>query len=552
MKTHILTAAGLLALASGCGGQDGAGPPTTEFFDLLETPVGEVNFPNSCAGDAEPLVERGVALLHHMMYDEAAFVFGMARDADPDCALADWGEAMTLIHPLWPDIPSASVLERGMNFVEHAKALSAPTDREALYIQTAAAYFEDGSALSEHERLERFEASWKALADAYPEDLEARAFYSLALRALWTSEDRELAIPQRAGAIAESVLAETPDHPGAHHYIIHAYDFPELAERAVDVAEHYGEITPRVPHASHMMTHIYTRLGDWPKAVEWNRVSAESAWALCVATGEISSHYTHALDYLAYAHLQLGQDEAVLEILRTSEALQPPFTETNRDASAYAFAALPARYVLERRDWKSAAELQPRAPEAFPWEASHDAYVANTHFARAIGLAHLGRARDIETEIAALAEISERLRSEKPYWAQQVAIQEIAARALRAYAAGAREAALDLMREAAHEESLTQKHAVTPGEILPAAELYGDMLLEAERFDDALAAYRMALARSPRRLNGLYGAGKAALGAGDLEAAAAYFSELKDMAGAARDSRPAVDEALSRLAVLEN
>lgn len=552
MKTHVLTAAGLLALVSGCGGQDGAGPPATEFFDLLETPVGEVSFPNSCAGDSEKLVERGVALLHHMMYDEAYFVFGMARDADPDCALADWGEAMTLIHPLWPDVPSASVLARGSSLVERAQSFAAPTSREALYVQTAAAYFENGADLSERARLQRFEAAWQALAEAYPEDLEARAFYSLALRALWTSDDRELAIPRRAGAIAESVLAEIPDHPGAHHYVIHAYDFPELAEKAVDVADHYGEITPRVPHASHMMTHIYTRLGDWPKAVEWNRVSAQAAWALCVAAGEINLHYTHALDYLAYAHLQMGEDAEVLEILQTAEALQPPYSETNRDASAYAFAAIPARYALERRDWRAAAQLEPRTPSTFPWEEGHDAYVAVTHFARAIGSARLGRPADMDAEIAQLREIRDRLRESKPYWAQQVAIQESAARAWRAFAADDRDAALLMMQQAAQEESLTQKHAVTPGEVLPAAELYGDMLMQVGRYGEALAAYRTALARSPKRLNSLYGAGRAALGAGDVETAATYFSELENMAGASEPTRPALRDAIAQLTMLRN
>jgi len=348
-----------------------------------------------------------------------------------------------------------------------------------------------------------------------------------------------------AGLIAEGVLAKNPNHPGAHHYIIHAYDVPELADKALATADHYGEITPRVPHAAHMMTHIYTRLGQWGKAIEWNTISADTALELCIQTGEINVHYTHALDYLAYAYLQKGNDSAVLEIMRDAEQLQPPYSETNQHGSAYAFAALPARYALERRDWKSAAKLKPRAPATFPWEKAHDPYVAITHFARALAASHLGRPDDATADVEALKSL--RAGVENSYWAQQVEIQEIAARAWQAYARGDTEQALETMRQAATLEASTEKHAVTPGEVLPAAELLGDLLFETGHFEEALEAYRSALRRAPGRYNSLHGAGQSARAAGDDSVAVEYFNELLLIADNAENHRRDIDDVRSFL-----
>jgi len=526
-----------------CGKEQQSDGSAASFFDLLETSVGDVDFPVGCNAEAAPLIERGVALLHHMMYDEANFVFGMADDADPNCAIAYWGQAMTIIHPLWPDVPSPETFERGSGLVEKSLSLGGHSDRENAYLETTRAYFEGGALLTERERLGRFETAWKSVSQSYPDDLEGRAFYSLALRATAIPSDEELLLQKEAGRIAESVLKENPNHPGAHHYIIHAYDFPELAERALATADNYGEITPRVPHATHMMTHIYTRLGQWEKAIEWNTISAETAWALCLQNGEINLHYTHALDYLAYARLQTGEDDAALQILQDAEELQPPYSETNRNASAYAFAALPARYALERRDWRAAIQLKPRMPSSFPWERAHDPYVAITHFARAIAFARLGRPEDADMDIEALQSLRISIAPDSAYWAQQVEIQETSARAWQAFARDDVELALEQMQRAAAIEASTNKHALTPGEILPATELYGDMLLETGRYKEALAAYHTALRRSPRRYNSLYGAGKAAIGLGDQETAEEYFAELVLIAGDAKNPRAPLREA---------
>jgi tetratricopeptide (TPR) repeat protein len=510
----LLLSLGFLVLVA-CGKQEQSAAPATLPFDLVNTPVGDVSFPVGCNADAAPLVERGVALLHHMMYDEAKFVFGMADDRDPDCAMAYWGQAMSLIHPLWPDVPTASQFERGLKAVERSLMLSGHSDRENAYLQTTRAYFEGGEHLTERQRLVKFEKAWEELSQAFPKDLEARAFYSLALRSTADMQDKTLATQKKAGAIAESVLTEMPNHPGAHHYIIHAYDSPALAEMALVAANHYGEITPRVPHATHMMTHIYTRLGQWEKAVEWNTISADAAWDLCLQFGEINVHYTHALDYLAYAYLQIGKDREAGQVLKSAEQLQPPYSETSRSATAYAFAALPARYALERRDWEAAVKLEPRNPSSFPWVKAHDQYVAITHFARALAMSNLGRPDDATADIEALRALRMSVASESPYWAQQIEIQELSAQAWQDFSRGEVELAIAVMQQAAALEASTDKHAVTPGEVLPAVELYGDMLLEAGRYEEALAAYRTALQRAPLRLNSLYGAGKAALGVGD-------------------------------------
>jgi len=530
----------MLLVVASCGKEQQPAEPAAPLFNLVETPVGDVHFPVGCNAEAAPLVERGVALLHHMMYDEASFVFGMADDRDPDCALAYWGRAMTLIHPAWTDVPSPSQFERGVGLVEKSLSLGGHSDRENAYLETTRAYFGAGESASERERLEQFKNAWKALREKHPEDLEARAFYSLALFATANKADKEFVTQKAAGLVAEGVLAENPNHPGAHHYIIHAYDVPELANKALTTANNYGKITPRVPHAAHMMTHIYTRLGQWDKAIEWNTISADAALSLCLQNGEINVHYTHALDYLAYAHLQKGNDGAVLEIMRDAGELQPPYSETGRDGSAYAYSALPARYALERRDWKAAANLEPRTPETFPWEASHDAFVAITHFARALAASRLGRPDDATADVEAMKLL--RAGVEDPYWAQQIEIQEVTALAWQAYARGDTEQALDVMRQAAALEASTEKHPVTPGEVLPAAELLGDLLFETERYDEALEAYRSALRRAPGRYNSLHGAGQSARAAGDTSTAVEYFSELLLIADNDENHRGDVDD----------
>lgn len=277
-------------------------------------------------------------------------------------------------------------------------------------------------------RLRRFDQAWTEVAKQNPDDLEARALAALAHIATASFEDKSYAIQERAAAMAQSVLDTMPDHPGAHHYYIHALDNPAHAQAALPVADRYGAMTPVVPHATHMMTHIYTRLGEWEKAVEWNRKSADAAWEICVESGEISSHYTHALDYLVYAQLQMGADSAALVAVVDATTVEGPFSDLNPVANAYALAAMPARYALERRDWEQAASLPPRDTD-FAWAPEHAPYEAITYFARALGQAHLGETKAAHQSIAKLRSLAELTRKSDPYWTKQVDIQVNAATA---------------------------------------------------------------------------------------------------------------------------
>ena len=509
---------------------------------MLTTPVGAVEFATSCNEEASKLVQRGVGLTHHMMYDEANFVFGMAGNADPDCAMADWGQAMTIINPLWPTTPSDEKMRKGAELVETALTQASTTDRERAYIETTAAYFVDGMERSEGERLQRFENAWRLLHEQHPEDVDAEAFYLLSSLATANPNDRTLSVQRDVSAALDRLLTTHPDHPGMLHYFIHANDYPELANEALTVADHYGDITPRVPHATHMMTHIYTRLGLWDKAITWNGVSAETALTICRETVTINGHYTHALDYLAYAHLQKGNDEAVIEIIETTGGLRPPYSG-NLHTSAYALSAIPARYALERRDWQEAASLTPRSPTDFPWSEVFEPYIAITHFARAIGLARSGDPDQIEGELAALSELRDSVAERNGYWAQQIEIQIQAADAWRLYALGQTEDGLARMQAAADLAMTTEKHAITPGEVLPTSELLGDMLYEGEMYPQALAAYERSLKRSPQRLNSLYGAARAAQQAGQGDMASTYYQAIADMTEGVESVRATVVEA---------
>jgi tetratricopeptide (TPR) repeat protein len=509
-------------------------PPSDDVFGES---VGTVDFPVECEPDAAAMFERGVALLHHMTYASAQKLFQEASEADPDCAMALWGVAMTYIHPLWQDRPSPEILARGAELVSRARSLVGASDRERAYVDTIGAYFDDGGALTEGERLVRFEAAWRRVHEANPEDLEAKAFFALAHLALADPDDKTYKIQRASGAVAEEVLAAIPEHPGAHHYIIHSYDYPPLAELALPVARTYGKIAPDVPHALHMTSHIFTRRGLWDESIEWNTRSAAAALRMSEALGAVSMHYQHALDYLAYAYLQRGMDSEALEIVKKAAALEPPFHEVNRKAAAHAFAGIPARYALERQDWAAATALKPRVPAAFPWEEAHLEFVAMTHFARALGMAHDGRFEDAKGEISILEEIEAKVAERAPYWSKQVRIQRLGALAWIIFLSGDEEGGISRMQEAAALEATTEKAPVTPGEVLPAAELLGDMLLERKQYRKAIAAYETSLARSPNRFNSLYGAGRAAELKGDAEVARDYYGRLVELSSEAGSGR---------------
>ncbi len=513
--------------------------------DTYGEQIGAVNFPVSCTEPAASDVLRGVALVHNMTYLGAETWFANAIDADPGCAMAYWGLAMSYVHPLWPDAPTEAQFVKGFELLAIAHAIDNKTAREAAYIDALLAYYRDGVNRTEGERLTSFEAGWKRVYEEYPEDFEATAFYALALMATARLSDQGNAIRSDAGQIAENLLAQVPAHPGAHHYIIHAYDTPSFAEQALAVARNYGKVAPDVPHALHMPTHIFTRLGLWPESIEWNRRSA--AAALTGLNAEIiSSEYLHALDYLVYAYLQVGADTQAAELVEQVLAVQGPYGEMSRGVSAYALAAIPARYALERRQWAEAAALKARVPASFAWGDSFAPYEALSWFAIGIGAARNADSDGARVAATRLQRLHEQAAG-NTYWATQIEIQQLSVNAWRAFADGNADLAMQVMRRATDLEASTNKHAVTPGEILPAQELLGDMLLELDQPAAALTAYRTALLRSPNRFNAIYGAAVAAERSGNPAQARQYYQALTDMCADAETDRARLAQSRARL-----
>ena len=511
------------ALALSCAPAPDEAPD--DAAEAASDELGDVELAASCGPAADSALERGLALLHHMTYEPAEAAFAEAVTADSGCALGYWGQAMTYIHPLWSDPPGPEKFERGTTLVAQARELDDMTDRERAYVEAVGAYYDAGKQDVERPNLEAFAAGWEAAHESYPDDPEITAFHALSLLGIAYPGDKSYEVQRRAGSLAESVLAEHPGHPGGHHYTIHAYDYPPLAEQAVPVARSYAEIAPSVPHALHMPTHIFTRLGMWDSSIELNDRSARAARENPV-NGAISLHFFHALDYVAYAHLQRAEWEQARAVLDTLRAVDGQLMV--EIAIPYTLAAVPARVALETGAWATAAALPARVPANYPWD-DFPAVEAITHFARGIGAARSGDPEAARVSAARLAELRDAAGRTSDYWATQVEVQRLAVEAWAAHAAGSEDEGLRLMREAAELEATTEKHPVTPGEIVPAPELLGEMLLELERYEEAGEAFATALERSPRRLRSLYGSGRAAELAGDTATAAARYAELLDL-----------------------
>lgn len=505
-----------------------AGPGRAE--DGTGDKLGTVRFEVGGKPAARGHVVRGVKLLHHMMYPEADREFAAAAAADPSCALAWWGRAMTIIHPLWPDAPTSAEQALGAGFIQKGLACPALTPRERGYLEVLNVYFASPEAADYPARLRELDRAWSDLSDRHPGDLDALAFsalYHLA-PARFVAKDRSHRLQLEAARRLQAVLAQIPDHPGGQHYKIHAHDFPLLADRALEVCDTYTTIAPDVPHALHMPTHIFTRRGLWDQSIEYNRRSAEAARRIDQGTGALSSHYPHAYDYLVYAYLQTGRYGQAAAARDELLALHGPYAPVQRAAMSFAFAAVPARCALERQAWAEAAVLPLHRPAAFPWSKNELNCDSIVHFARALGAARSGRLDAAKAHIAELEQVHRELAaSKKPaYWASQAETQTLAARGWVAFAEQKPEEAVALLRRAVAIEADADKEAVTPGEVLPAGDLLGDLLLELKRPAEALAAFEAVLASSPNRLNTLFGAGLAAEQAGDLVKAVGYFGQV--------------------------
>ena len=504
-------------------------------------PIGQVTFPVTCSSEARPRFERAVAMLHHMMYAQAEREFRSLAASDPDCAMAYWGIAMTLFHPLWPGEPTKVELQQGSDAIEKARALKPSTEREKAYITATSAYYNNWQQKSHRERVSTWDVAQRSVYPNYREDIDAAAFYALALLATAPKADKSYAHQKEAGALLENLYARYPEHPGVVHYLIHAYDNPELAGRAVDTARAYDKIAPDVPHALHMPTHIFTRLGIWSDSIDWNIRSANAALKYPV-NNYISHHYLHALDYLIYAYLQSAED------VKANEVLNQMYERDNYQqtfVTGYALAALPARYTLERRKWEDAAKLEIPTRDTFPWE-DYPEVEAIIHYARGLGAARSGNVTTAHEALSALNAIHKRLiNTGQQYWGILVDAQRKTVAAWIDYSEGNNDSALVKMREAADLEDSVDKNPVTPGSVLPAWELLGEMLLLSGDPEGALVAYEASLSISPYRFNSLYGAGHAAERMGNTEMARSYYDSLLEVSVRADSPRPEIDRAKS-------
>jgi hypothetical protein len=509
--------------------------------------LGQVSFPISCKAAAQQKFNRALALLHSFQYVEANLAFTEITASDPDCAMAWWGKAMTRYHPLWMP-PTPAELQKGREAVERARAAGAGTQRERDYIAALETFYKDAGTLGHWERARAYAVAMEGIYRRYRQDREAAIFYALALNGTAPASEKNLANRSKAAQILYRAWSQVPDHPGIAHYLIHSYDYPSLARLALPAARRYARVAPSSAHALHMPSHIFTRLGMWPDSIQSNLASAAAGKRQVAKThpGATSHDHLHALDYLMYAYLQGAQDDLAKSILDEaliySEADEPVFQV------AFAWTAIPARLALERRRWREAASLKLH-PAAFPWERFRFAE-ANLYFARALGAARSGDTALARQETARLASIQAAIGGAKTGydWAKQVQIQHHAAAAWLAQAEGKTVEAERLLRAAAELEDSTDKHPVTPGAILPAREMLGDLLLEHRQPAQALKEYEAVLETAPNRFNSLYGAAHAAELAGNRRKARAYYTKLTRVCSRANGQRPELQSAKAYLA----
>jgi tetratricopeptide (TPR) repeat protein len=486
--------------------------------------IGKVHFPISCKAETNETFEHAVALLHSFWYDSATQTFTEVTRIDPECAMGYWGIAMTQYHPLWSP-PTPGELEIGTKAAEKAVSMPTSTEREKAYIQAIALFYKDATTVDHRTRAIAYSNAMEKIYQQYPDDMEAAAFYALSLNGTALPSDKTYANQKKAVKILETILAKEPEHPGVYHYIIHSYDYPQLAELALPAARQYAKVAPDSPHALHMPSHIFTRLGLWQESIASNRASADAAYTHVQKKhpGAASFDQLHAMDYLTYAYLQLGEDQAARKVV--DEASKMNEVDEQNFAAANAFAAIPARYALERHQWEEAQKIN-LSPKTFAWDKFPYAE-ANVHFARAVGAARGGNPDGSKPEIEKLGALRDEMSKRKDqYWAGIIDIQRQEADAWLLKAQGKKDEALQMMQSAVDIEAATEKHPVTPGVVLPASEQLGEMMLECNRPQEALKAFETSLASAPNRFNSLFGAAHAAELGGDDSKAKTYYAKL--------------------------
>ena len=493
--------------------------------------VGTVSFETSCSPAVKAAFNHAVAELHSFWFPEARAGFEGVLKTDPACAIAYWGIALTHWGNPFAGLRSAQAIAAGKAAIDKGQATGSPTPREKGYIDAVAGLFSSADPGTQRARVLAYEKATEAVAAQNPGDIEARIFWALAIDQTALPTDKSFAQNLRAAEILEPLYKKMPNHPGLAHYIIHTYDVPALADKALPAARAYADIAPAVPHALHMPSHTFTRVGLWKESVATNIKSAAEA----EKTGGVGEAL-HAMDYQTYAYLQMAQDrqaKAVLDHALAANAAAPASPGPTGGANTFALAAIPARYAMERLQWADAMALTVQPAPAAPYTE------AMTHFARAVGAARAGKPADAEADIARLRAIHDReLELKDAYWAEQVDIQRRVSEAWVAYASGRKDEGITLLAAAADAEDLTDKSAVTPGPLAPARELYGFMLLDAGRAKEALAAFEAVAKKEPNRFLALYGAGKAAEAAKQPAKAKGYYKQIVTICADAAPDRP--------------
>jgi hypothetical protein len=502
--------------------------------------LGKVDFKVECSAAAQQEFNHAMALYHSFHWTRAVKAFEGIAKTDPTCGMAHWGRAMVLLdNPfVWPaNLPAAKLSEIAAA-LDAARAAGLKSERERAYVDAVTTLVRDRHTLDHRTRHKAYDAAMAQLAARYPDDAEATILSALITSANFDPADKTYANQLKAAERLEPLFSAQPNHPGVAHYLIHSYDYPPIAMRGLEAARRYAKIAPDAPHALHMPSHIFTRVGHWRDSIETNRASAKAA-----AQGDYSAH--HAADYMVYAHLQLAQDRAARQATEDSFARQP----VDHFAAAYAYAAMPARLALEVGNWKGAANvaLKPAA-DAYPWSKYPQAEAINA-FARGIGAARSGDSEAASKERARLVALRDVAKERKlGYWADQLDIQAQAVEGLALIAEGKTGKGIEVLRAAAAREDATEKHVVTPGPLLPARELLADVLMENGSAREALGEYEAVLAREPNRYRATLGAARAAKMSNDAEKARQRFTELIELANSADTERDGLVEARRFLA----
>ena len=502
--------------------------------------LGRVVFKTSCSPEAQKQFERALAMQHSFFFPETVKAFTAIPETDPSCAIAYWGIAISQRpNPLVPPFP-AEALKKGLEAIEKGESIGAKTQRERDWLAALKAFYKDYETVDQDTRTKNYEKAMEALVQKYPDDVEAKVFYALALNETFDHKNMDPLL--KAIAILEPIDKKYPDHPGVTHYLIHSYDFAPLANRGVPVANKCARIAPAAPHAQHMPSHSYSMVGMWEQSIISNQraIAVSADYATRAKLDGVLAGVPHGYDFMSYAYLQLGQDAKARALLEPVAAITK--TIGPRIAAATAQNAVPARYVLERQDWQAAAQLKP-VGTGLP------AAEAITHFARAIGAARSGAPAAAQADIDSLKDLRGQLeKANQGYWAGQVEIQVLGAQAWTEQATGNRDEALKLMRAAADLEDSSEKHVAMENRLYPMRELLADMLMAQNQPKAALTEYEASMKNSPMRLRGFYGAAKAADAVGDTKKARDYFDKLARLTRNAESDRPELQEARKRVA----